>query len=180
MLHKLRGRGRNRRMKWVCRATTLKFNERPQIFDTSNLGDCEAAGIEFLPVSVETFGAWGPVALETINAISYRWADHHGESRSRAVNWIYQKLSVAVQRGNATMLLARNPVVDLPWSLFLSFLSCQVCLLLFQIYNKSIHGQLTKDEEELQCLLLLVAEHRKRISEPVKANLKWWQNDRIW
>ena len=98
----------------AAREAGVAARRREVAKDTSNLGDCEAAGIEFLPVSVETFGAWGPVALETINAISYRWADHHGESRSRAVNWIYQKLSVAVQRGNATMLLARNTVVDLP------------------------------------------------------------------
>lgn len=33
-------------------------------------------------------------------------------------------------------------------------------------------GQITKDEKELQCLLLLVDKHRKKVTEPTKANLK--------
>ena len=94
--------------------TGVAARRREQAKDDANVEACESTGSDFLPVAVETFGAWGPVALSTITAISRRWSDRHGEQRSKATNWIFQKLSVALQRGNATMLLSRNPVTDWP------------------------------------------------------------------
>ena len=85
---------------------------RQQAKDDAALGLCEAAGVSFLPVAVETFGAWGDVARATIASVARRWADRRGEDRGRAKNWIFQKLSVALQRGNASMLLSRSPVMD--------------------------------------------------------------------
>ena len=87
-------------------------HRREQAKDDQALGPCEASGVDFLPVAVETFGAWGPVGLKTISQVSQRWADRHGEPRPRALTWIHQKLSVALQRGNATMLLTRSPITD--------------------------------------------------------------------
>ena len=82
---------------------------RQQAKDEAAYSECEAAGIEFLPVAVETFGTWGPVAVATIGSIGRRWADRHCESPARAIKWVFQKLSVALQRGNAAMFLARGP-----------------------------------------------------------------------
>ena len=44
--------------------------------------------------------------------ISKRWADKHIENRDTSLNWIYQKLSVALHRGNANMIISRSPKVE--------------------------------------------------------------------
>ena len=65
-------------------------------------GNCTLA-----PVAVETLGAWGPSALELCKEIGGRIARCFGYTRSTA--FLRQRLSIAVQSGNAAAVLGTLP-----------------------------------------------------------------------
>ena len=62
---------------------------------------------DFVPVAIETLGSWGPGGLDFINEIGRRTAAVTGEKRSTA--FLKQRLSMAVQRGNAAAVLGTLP-----------------------------------------------------------------------
>jgi hypothetical protein len=57
------------------------------------------SGVDFVPVAIETSGIWGEQAIELVKEIGRRIAASTHELRSTA--FLRQRLSVAVQRGNA-------------------------------------------------------------------------------
>ena len=57
----------------------------------------------FVPIAVETFGAWGPEAISFITELGRRIAAVTGEPRSTA--FLRQRIDVALQRGNAASVL---------------------------------------------------------------------------
>ena len=57
----------------------------------------------FYPVGFETFVTWGPSATELLQAVGRRMADQSGESRS--VQFLKQRISVDIQRGNCYCVL---------------------------------------------------------------------------
>jgi len=57
----------------------------------------------FVPVAVETFGAWGPEATSFLTELGRRIATFTGEPRSMA--FLKQRIDVALQRGNAASVL---------------------------------------------------------------------------
>ena len=59
--------------------------------------------VDFVPVAIETSGVWGRQALDLINEIGRRIAAVTHEPRSTA--FLRQRISVAVQRGNAYCVL---------------------------------------------------------------------------
>lgn len=58
---------------------------------------------EFVPVAIETMGTWGARGLAFINELGRRIAEQTGDPRSTA--FLKQRLSLAVQRGNAAAVL---------------------------------------------------------------------------
>jgi hypothetical protein len=60
------------------------------------------AGIDFVPVAIETSGVWGQRAMELVSEIGRRIAEVSHEPRS--TSFLRQRLAVAVQRGNATCI----------------------------------------------------------------------------
>ena len=54
---------------------------------------------EVVPVAIETLGAWGPSAWEFVCSLGRRLVAATGDSRAGA--FLRQRLSIAVQRGNA-------------------------------------------------------------------------------
>ena len=60
-------------------------------------------GVDFVPVAIETSGVWGEQALELITEIGRRIAAVTYEPRS--TSFLRQRISVAVQRGNAFCVL---------------------------------------------------------------------------
>ena len=56
-----------------------------------------------VPVAVETFGAWGPEGISLVQTIGKKLQDLTGEKRSTF--FLFQSISMAVQRGNATSVL---------------------------------------------------------------------------
>ena len=53
----------------------------------------------FTPVAIETLGAIGPKSLAFIRDLGYRMKQRNGEER--ALTYLLQRLSVAIQRGNS-------------------------------------------------------------------------------
>jgi len=65
------------------------------------------SGVDFTPVAIETTGVWGEKAIEMITAIGRRIANETHEPRSTI--YLRQRISVAVQRGNASCILGTFP-----------------------------------------------------------------------
>jgi len=63
----------------------------------------------FVPVAVETFGAWGADALSLTSDLGARMSVISGEPRSTA--FLRQRLDIAIQRGNAVAV--RGTLSDL-------------------------------------------------------------------
>ena len=65
------------------------------------------SGVDFVPVAIETSGVWGEQAIELVKEIGRRIAASTHEPRS--TSFLRQRLSVAVQRGNAYCVLGTLP-----------------------------------------------------------------------
>ena len=62
----------------------------------------------FTPIAVETLGTWGPEALDFVTELGRRLAAITGDPRSSA--FLKQRISLAVQRGNAVCFKQSLPV----------------------------------------------------------------------
>ena len=60
-----------------------------------------------MPVAVETTGVWGKQGLSFIHDIGRKIRDSTGEPRS--TSYLIQRISLAVQRGNAASILGATP-----------------------------------------------------------------------
>ena len=58
---------------------------------------------DFVPIAIETFGTWGSVGLSFVNELGRRIIAVTGEER--AASFLRQRLSLALQRGNAAAVL---------------------------------------------------------------------------
>ena len=86
-------------------ARTAETNKRTKY---QNLIDT----VEFVPVAAETMGSWGPEGYELITELGRRIAEVKKEPLSAA--YLLQRLSIAIQRGNAHCVLATCPQQPLP------------------------------------------------------------------
>ena len=64
----------------------------------------------FVPIAVETFGAWGSQGLKLIKEIGRKIQDVTGEKRSTF--YLLQNISMAIQRGNASCVIGTVPVSE--------------------------------------------------------------------
>ena len=64
---------------------------------------CLPAGHYFSLVAIETMGAVGPKSMALLRDVGRRIAEETGELRVR--DFLFQRLSVAVQRGNCASML---------------------------------------------------------------------------
>ena len=61
----------------------------------------------FSPISVETLGPWGEQSLDLLKDIGSRFAERTGDKRQ--TSYLFQRLSIAVQRGNAMSISSTLP-----------------------------------------------------------------------
>jgi len=61
------------------------------------------ANVDFVPVSIETSGVWGEEGLSLVSEIGLRISDISHDPRS--TGFLRQRISIAVQRGNACCVL---------------------------------------------------------------------------
>ena len=64
----------------------------------------------FIPVAMETFGAWAAESLSFVRDLGRRIAKRTGEPRSSA--FLLQRISIAVQKANSVSVLSTLPFTD--------------------------------------------------------------------
>ena len=70
---------------------------------------CNLQGISFIPVAVESLGGWHKSAISEVKKLGCAKARQLGEEESVEVQRLFQKLSVALMRGNCALLNNRAP-----------------------------------------------------------------------
>merc|ERR1739838_614258 len=82
---------RKRLKKWARQQPEEK---KKKVEKYSNLSD----HFHFVPVGIETYGAYGPQGLKLVKQIGKKIQDANGEKLSTF--YLFQRISIAIQRGN--------------------------------------------------------------------------------
>ena len=70
---------------------------------------CHDQGIVFLPLAMESLGAWHKSAIAEVKKLGSSLARHTGEEETTTVRHLFQQLSLALMKGNAALLNNRHP-----------------------------------------------------------------------
>ena len=70
---------------------------------------CHSQGIVFVPLAVESLGAWHPTAIAEVKKLGSALARHTGEEESTTTSRLFQRLSICLMRGNAALFNNRCP-----------------------------------------------------------------------
>ena len=70
---------------------------------------CNQEGISFIPLATESLGAWHKAAVAQVKKLGSAKARHTGEEESVEVTRLFQRLSIALMKGNAALLNNRVP-----------------------------------------------------------------------
>ena len=79
----------------------------------AHFDNCRTQGIAFLPLVVETFGGWDSEAVKYLKDMARLCARRWGKINADEIKHFFQRLSVALQRGNAALLIERDLPPDL-------------------------------------------------------------------
>ena len=71
--------------------------------------DCNREGIAFLPLPVETLGAWHSQAVANITRLARQLARHMGQEDEEEIRHLFQHLSILLMKGNSALILSRSP-----------------------------------------------------------------------
>ena len=80
-----------------------KASKNHQHFD-----HCRAQGIAFMPLVVETFGGWDDDAVKYLKDMARQCARRWGRNNTDEIKHFFQRMSIALQRGNASLLIERD------------------------------------------------------------------------
>ena len=80
-----------------------KASKNRQHFD-----HCRSQGIVFMPLVVETFGGWDSDAVKCLKDMARQCARRWGKNSADEIKHFFQRMSVALQRGNASLLVERD------------------------------------------------------------------------
>ena len=79
---------------------------------------CAAQNVDFLAAAVCSYGGWLPDGVDFIRRLAACLAESSGQDRSVVTANLWQRLSIALWRGNASMVLQHRPHVGLgQWDL---------------------------------------------------------------
>ena len=70
--------------------------------------NCRARGIHFQALVVETFGGWDKDALVFLKKLAGQGARRWGKTHALEIKHFFQRMSIALQRGNASLLISRD------------------------------------------------------------------------
>ena len=87
-------------------AAAIEMRKAAKMRDHFN--NCRAQGIFFQPLVVESFGGWDKDAAKFLKTIARQDARRWGKEGSIEIKHFFQRLSVALQRGNAALLIDRD------------------------------------------------------------------------
>ena len=77
--------------------------------DDKAFAKCEEQGLVFVPLAVEAFGGWGPLAGKTFHILANFAANRSGKTRVEEYRFFLQRMAIALQRDNARMVQSREP-----------------------------------------------------------------------
>ena len=70
---------------------------------------CDAQRISFIPLPVETYGGWHPLAERQISRLGRELARSPANvSQDIASKHLFQRLALSIQKGNAALILSRS------------------------------------------------------------------------
>ena len=84
------------------------IDARKQAKMRAHHADCQAQGIFFQPLVVESFGGWDSDALKFLKEMGRQDARRWGKDSAMEIKYFFQRLSIALQRGNAALLIERD------------------------------------------------------------------------
>ena len=70
---------------------------------------CEAEGIAFFPLAVDTYGGWHEAGLKTLTKLGRQLARATGRDEGDTVRHLRQRVAVLLVRDNMAMLASRTP-----------------------------------------------------------------------
>ena len=73
---------------------------------------CNRVGIAFIPVAVESLGAWHKSAISEVKKLGSAKARQNGEEESVEISRLFQKLLVALMRGYCALFNNRVPSTE--------------------------------------------------------------------
>ena len=73
----------------------------------SHYADLATSGYIVMPVATETLGSWAPKSCQFIKDLGRRMADNTGDMR--ATSFLFQRIGIAIQRGNAASIAGTVP-----------------------------------------------------------------------
>ena len=74
----------------------------------AHFDNCRGQGITFQPLVVETFGGWDVEAVKLLKDIARLDARRWAKNDALEIKHFFQRLSVALQRGNAALLIHKD------------------------------------------------------------------------
>ena len=70
---------------------------------------CDAQRISFIPLPVETYGGWHPIAERHISRLGRELARSPANApQETASKHLFQRLALSIQKGNAALILSRS------------------------------------------------------------------------
>ena len=99
----------------VARSATTNSYAVTRAFDrkVARVGEaCRQEGIAFIPLAADTLGGWHKVAVQQVKKLGTVLARQRGEDEQVEVRHLFQRLSLLLMRGNATLLVNRVPEED--------------------------------------------------------------------
>ena len=82
--------------------------------DRKSLDVCAQNGFDFAPLAFDTFGGCSDTVRDIMSRLITCAADRCGMPRALIATQFRQRISLAIQRINASMLLSRAPDTDIP------------------------------------------------------------------
>ena len=70
---------------------------------------CRTANIAFVPLPLDTFGAWGDSTVREVKRMGTALARHTGNEDSETIRHLIQRVSVTLMKVNANLILNRSP-----------------------------------------------------------------------
>ena len=74
--------------------------------------DCRRQGLTFLPLAAESLGGWHEVAVVQIKKLRVALARQTGQEEGEVMHQLWQKLSILLMKGNASLLSNCIPADD--------------------------------------------------------------------
>ena len=90
-------------------ATSEEAGKAAEIAEKEKMSHYQELSTSYIvtPVATETLGPWGPSGLKFVKEIGSKIADLSGEKR--ATSFLFQSISMAVQRGNVASIRGSMP-----------------------------------------------------------------------